>query len=322
MGPVSASSDRKCPDEELVWQDPIPEVDYDLIGDDEIASLKTMLFDSDLSKADLVRTAWASASTYRDSDKRGGANGARIRLEPQRSWDANNPEKLDSVLWRPSKRFRRSSTPRAPTTRRSRWPTSSCWAEAPRSSRLHETLDTISKYRLCRAALMRPRSRPTSIPSSGSSPKADGFRNYMGEDVRRLGGRNAGRQGCLLSLNVPEMTVFIGGLRALDANYDGSDLGVLTERPGELTNDFFTNLLDMGTEWKKADGSDTLFEGHDRESGDLKWTASRADLIFGSDAQLRAVAEVYASDDGDEKFVHDFVDAWTKVMQLDRFDLE
>ncbi|MGM0559081.1 MAG: catalase/peroxidase HPI [Myxococcota bacterium] len=321
MGPVSRLVGPEVPDEELVWQDPVPEIDYDLIGDDEIAGLKTTLLDSDLSTGDLVRTAWASASTYRDSDKRGGANGARLRLSPQKDWEANHPEQLASVLETLEEIQEDFNNSRSDGKQVSLADLIVLGGSAAIEAAARDAGHNIEvPFTPGRADATQDQTDVDSF--QWLEPKADGFRNYLRDDVKSSAEELLVDKADLLSLTAPEMTVLVGGMRALDANYDGSELGVLTEQPGTLTNDFFANLLDMGTEWKKANGSDELFEGYDRASGDLKWKATRADLIFGSDAQLRAVAEVYASDDGDEKFVHDFVDAWTKVMNLDRFDLK
>ena len=320
MGPISRYVGPEVPDEELIWQDPVPEVDHELIGDEEIADLKTTLLDSELSVSDLVRTAWASASTYRDSDKRGGANGARIRLEPQKNWAANQPDKLASVLETLEGIQRDFNNSRSDGKRVSLADLIVLGGAAAIEEAAREAGHDVE------VPFEPGRTDATAEQTDEDSfkwlePRADGFRNYLSDDLDRSAEEMLVDKADLLTLTVPEMTVLVGGMRALDANYDESDLGVFTDQPETLTNDFFTNLLDMGTEWEQSSSED-VFEGRDRETGESKWKGSRVDLIFGHNAELRAVAEVYASDDSEEKFVQDFVDAWTKVMQLDRFDLD
>jgi catalase-peroxidase len=321
MGPKERFLGPEVPDEELIWMDPIPEVDHDLIEDEEIATLKQQLLDSTLSVSELVRTAWASAATYRDSDKRGGANGARIRLAPQKDWEVNQPEQLESVLETLEgiqTEFNNSRSDGKKVSLADLIVLGGCAAiEKAAKDAGHDVEVPFTPGRTDASQ------EQTDVESfSVLEPKADAFRNYLKPDQRRSAEELMVDKANLMNLTAPEMTVLVGGMRALDANWDGSDHGVFTARPGTLSNDFFTNLLDMSTEWEPVDESKNLFEGRERDTGDTRWTATRADLIFGSNSQLRAVAEVYASDDAEEKFVHDFVDAWTKVMRNDRFDLK
>jgi len=321
LGPPERFLGPEVPDEEMTWQDPVPDVDHELIGDGEVATLKTELLDSGLSIPQLVKTAWASASTYRDSDKRGGANGARLRLEPQRSWDVNEPEELATVLETLEEIQAEFNDSRSDGTRVSFADLivlGGCAAVEQAASEAGYDVDVPFDPGRTDASQER-----TDIESfEALRHTVDGFRNYVEEGIERPAEEYMVNQAELLDLTATEMTVLVGGMRALGATYQGSDLGVFTDRPGTLTNDFFVNLLDMGTEWKPASGSEGVFEGRDRETGELRWRGSRLDLIFGSNARLRSIVEVYGSDDGDEKFVHDFVDAWHKVMSLDRFDLE
>jgi len=321
LGPPERFLGPEVPDEEMTWQDPVPDVDHELIGDGEVATLKTELLDSGLSIPQLVKTAWASASTYRDSDKRGGANGARLRLEPQRSWDVNEPEELATVLETIEEIQAEFNDSRSDGTRVSFADLivlGGCAAVEQAASEAGYDVDVPFDPGRTDASQER-----TDIESfEALRHTVDGFRNYVEEGIERPAEEYMVNQAELLDLTATEMTVLVGGMRALGATYQGFDLGVFTDRPGTLTNDFFVNLLDMGTEWKPASGSEGVFEGRDRETGELRWRGSRLDLIFGSNARLRSIVEVYGSDDGDEKFVHDFVDAWHKVMSLDRFDLE
>lgn len=320
MGPHSRFLGPEVPDTQMLWQDPVPEVDYDLIGDDEIAELKATILDSGLAVSELITTAWASASTFRGSDKRGGANGARIRLAPQNGWEVNQPERLNKVLATYKTIQEDFNSARGDGTQVSLADLivlGGCAAvEGAAKAAGHDVEVPFSPGRTDASP------EQTDVESFGwLEPKADGFRNYLSDGLERSAEELLVDKAQLLTLTSPEMVVLLGGMRALDANYDGSELGVFTERPETLTNDFFTNLLDMGTEWKKSTTSDGVFEGYDRDSGELKWSATRADLIFGSNSQLRAIAEVYACDDAKERFVQDFVAAWSKVMNLDRFDL-
>jgi catalase-peroxidase len=321
MGPKERFLGPEVPDEELIWMDPIPEADYDLIEEEEITGLKQSILDSSLSVSELVRTAWASAATYRDSDKRGGANGARIRLAPQKDWDVNQPEQLESVLETLEgiqTEFNNSRSDGKKVSLADLIVLGGCAAiEKAAKDAGHDVEVPFTPGRTDASQ------DQTDVESfSVLEPKADAFRNYLKPDQRRSAEELMVDKANLMNLTAPEMTVLVGGMRALDANWDGSDHGVFTARPGTLSNDFFTNLLDMSTKWEPVDESKNLFEGRERDTGDTRWTATRADLIFGSNSQLRAVAEVYASDDAEEKFVHDFVDAWTKVMRNDRFDLK
>jgi len=314
MGPIDRYLGPEVPKEELLWQDPIPKVNYKLT-DSEISSLKKMILASGLSVSQLVKTAWASASTFRGSDMRGGANGGRIRLEPQRSWEVNNPTELNKVL-------------------------------TVLEGIQKEFSGTISMADLIVLAgntgveeAARKAGQNVSVPFSQGrgdasqeqtdlesfgylEPLADGFRNYMKSGLNVAAEDMLVDRANLLTLSIPEMTVLVGGLRVLGANYNGSNYGVFTDNVESLTNDFFTNILDFNYTWRATSSDDKLFEGRDRKSGQVKFRGTRADLIFGSNTELRAVCEVYGANDGQDKFVKDFVSAWTKVMNLDRFDLK
>ncbi|GGS78994.1 MULTISPECIES: catalase/peroxidase HPI [Streptomyces] len=318
MGPKSLFLGPEVPEETLLWQDPLPEAGGEPLGAGDISALKAKLLDSGLSVSDLVFTAWASASTFRGSDKRGGANGARIRLEPQRSWEANDPGRLATVL-SALEGIQRDFN-----------------EGAARKVSLADLIVLGGSVAVERAAKEagfeievpftpgRVDAGPehTDVESFAAlEPAADGFRNYLGKGNRLPAEYLLLDRANLLTLSAPEMTVLVGGLRVLGANHQQSQLGVLTTTPGSLTNDFFVNLLDLGTTWKATSEDQTLFEGRDAATGEVKWAGSRADLVFGSNSELRALAEVYASDDAKEKFVRDFVAAWVKVMNLDRFDL-
>mgnify|MGYP006290117117 CR=1 FL=1 len=321
MGPPARFKGPDVPDEELIWQDPVPEVDHDLIGSDETAGLKQTLLDSGLSLSDLVRTAWAAASTYRDSDKRGGANGARLRLDPQKGWQVIQAEKLATVLETLEgiqQEFNDSQSGDTRVSLADLIVLGGC-AAVEKAAR-DAGWDVEVPFEPGRTDATAEQTDVESFEHL--KPKADGFRNYLADDVQQSAEELLVDRANLMGLTAPEMTVLVGGMRALGANWDASDIGVLTDRPERLTNDFFTNLLDMSTKWKKVDGSDNLFEAHDRESGEVAWRGSRVDLIFGSNSELRALAEYYACDDAEETFVHDFVEAWDKVMNLDRFELE
>jgi len=313
MGPIVRYLGPEVPTETLIWQDPVPAVDHELVGADDLNALKTQIAASGLSVSQLVSTAWASASSFRGSDKRGGANGARIRLQPQSGWEVNNPDQLAQVL-RTLEGIQQSFG----------MPVSladlivlagGVGVEVAAKNAGHDVVVPFTPGRTD-ASLEQ-----TDVDSFAAlEPSADGFRNYYGKGNRLPAEYLLLDKANLLTLSAPELTVLVGGLRVLGANYDGSKLGVLTETPGSLTNDFFANLLDLGTEWKSTDESQESFEARDA-SGAVKWTGSRADLVFGSNSELRAVAEVYAADDAKDKFVRDFVAAWTKVMELDRFDI-
>jgi catalase-peroxidase len=314
MGPKARYLGPDVPQEELLWQDPIPAVDHELINESDIAALKAKVLASGLSVAELVSTAWASASTFRGSDKRGGANGGRIRLAPQRYWQANNPTQLQKVLGvleGIQKGFNASGK---------KVSLADLIVLAGDAGVEKAAGNTITVP--FTAGRMDASQEQTDVESFGYlEPIADGFRNYRKSKTAAPTEELLIDKAQLLTLTAPELTVLVGGLRALNTNFDGSKHGVLTSRPGQLTNDFFVNLLDMGTEWKAAAPDRELYEGRDRTTGEVKWTGTRADLVFGSNSELRAVAEVYASADAQGKFVKDFVAAWAKVMNLDRFDL-
>ena len=321
MGPRARYVGDNIPDEALLWQDPVPEVDHGLISKGDIRKLKREILDSGLTVPELVRTAWASAASYRGTDMRGGANGARVALAPQKDWPVNNPEELAKVL---------------DTLKQIQ-------ADFNESQWFDTRVSLADLIVLGGAAAIEKAAEDAGYditvpftPGRGDAtqaqtdvdsfavlePSADGFRNYYDASNSRLNPAAAlVDRANLLTLTVPEMTALVGGLRALDANTGGSDHGVFTDRPGTLSNDFFVNLLDMSTAWKPAKGNPGLYQGYDRASGDAKWTATPVDLVFGSNSELRAVAEVYAANDGEEEFINDFVTAWTKVMTLDRFDL-
>jgi len=322
MGPKSRYLGPEVPEEDLLWQDPIPEVDYELIDDKDIEELKEKILDTDLTISELVSTAWASASTYRDSDMRGGANGARIRLAPQKDWEVNNPEQLSKVLETLEGIQEEFNSAQTGDKRVSLADLIVLGGSAAVEKAAKEAgYDVEVPFTPGRNDATAEQTDEESF--EWLNPDADGFRNYYNPKVR--GGKPEELlvdKAQLLSLTPPEMTVLVGGMRVLDANYDDSDHGVFTDRPGTLTNDFFRNLLDMDYTTEAASDDKILFEVRDRDTGDVKWTATRVDLIFGSHSELRALSEAYATDDAEEKFVEDFVDAWTKVMQLDRFDLK
>ena len=320
MGPRSRYLGPEVPAEELIWQDPVPPVDHALVGADDIASLTAAIGASGLSVAQLVSTAWASASTFRGSDKRGGANGARLRLAPQNGWDVNSPAELASVLG---------------TLEGIQAEFNSSHVGGAQIS-LADLIVLAGGVGVEQAA--RAGGVEVSVPFTPGrtdatqeqtdvdsfavlEPTTDGFRNYLGKGSGKPAEFQLVDKAALLTLTAPETTVLVGGLRVLGANAKGSKVGVLTERPGVLTNDFFTHLLDAGTVWAPTSEAEETFEGRDRSTGTLRWTGSRVDLVFGSHSVLRALAEVYAQDDAQQKFVHDFVAAWVKVMELDRFDV-
>ena len=315
MGPRARWLGPEVPTEELIWEDPIPAVSHPLIDDKDIAALKKEILASGVHDTDFVSAAWASASTFRGSDKRGGANGARIRLAPQKDWKVNNPPKLSAVLSAlegVQKKFNSSQS-------------------GEKKVSLADLIVLAGSAAVEKAAGVSVPFTPgrgdasqeqTDVESfTHLEPLADGFRNYGTSTSRVRTEKFLVDKAHLLTLSAPELTVLVGGLRALNANYDGSAHGVLTKHPGQLTNDFFINLLDMNTAWKASGSDNEVYEGVDRKTGEKKWTATRADLVFGSHAELRAIAEVYGSADGKEEFVKDFVAAWDKVMNLDRFDL-
>ncbi|MET9860674.1 catalase/peroxidase HPI [Streptomyces smyrnaeus] len=319
MGPKSLYLGPEVPEETLLWQDPLPEAEGGTIDASDIAALKAKLLDSGLSVSQLVTTAWASASTYRGSDKRGGANGARIRLEPQRGWEVNNPDELATVL-RTLEGVQQEFNSGAGAKKVSLADLivlGGC--AAVEKAAKDAGVDIEVPFTPGRVDATEEHTDAESF--TALEPNADGFRNYLGKEARLPGEYLLLDKANLLTLSAPETTVLVGGLRVLGANHDGSKLGVFTDTPGRLTNDFFVNLLDMGTAWKATSEDQNTFEGRDAATGEVKWTGSRADLVFGSNSELRALAEVYACDDAKEKFVTDFVAAWDKVMNLDRFDL-
>ena len=320
MGPVVRYLGPEVPAETLIWQDPVPAVTHELIDAGDIAALKAQVLASGLSVSQLVSAAWASASSFRGSDKRGGANGARIRLEPQSGWEVNHPDQLATVL-RTLEGIQQSFN--AAHAGRQQISLADlivlAGAVAVEQAAKNAGFDVEVPVTLGRTDASQEQTDVESFVNL--EPKADGFRNYLGKGTRLPAEYLLLDKANLLTLSAPEMTVLVGGLRVLGANYDGSKLGVLTATPGSLTNDFFVNLVDMGTTWQPTSEDANTFEGRDAATGEVKWTGSRADLVFGANSELRALAEVYASDDAKEKFVNDFVAAWDKVMNLDRFDL-
>jgi catalase-peroxidase len=321
MGPIARYLGPLMPKEELPWQDPIPAVDHELVGDKDIADLKAKILGSGLTLSQLVSTAWASASTFRGSDKRGGANGARIRLEPQKDWEVNQPAQLATVLGKLEtiqKEFNTSASGAKKVSLADLIVLGGCAAVEKAA-----TDAGIAVKVPFTPGRMDASQEQTDAPSFAPlEPRADGFRNYLSGKQQFMAPEEAlVDRAQLLRLTGPEMTVLLGGLRVLGANAGGSKHGVFTKRPGTLTNDFFVNLLDMGTQWQPSAGSEGVYEGRDRKTNAVKWTGTRVDLIFGSQSQLRALAEVYACADAKEKFVKDFVAAWTKVMNADRFDI-
>lgn len=319
MGPHARYLGAEVPSEKLIWQDPVPKVDYKLIDSGDIKKLKVEILDSGLTVPELVRTAWASAASFRASDMRGGANGGRLRLEPQKSWEVNNPAELAKVLKKLEeiqKDFNDSLFGGAKVSMADLIVLGGAAAIEKAAKDAGHNIEV--PFNPGRADATQAQTDIESFEVLKLT--ADGFRNYYGKESYKSPAEMLVDKADLLNLTVPEMTVLVGGMRALDANSGQSKHGVLTDQPGTLSNDFFVNLLDLSTKWQKAK-SDGLYEGVDRQSGKLKWTATPVDLIFGSNSELRAVAEVYASDDAKEKFVSDFVAAWNKVMNLDRFDI-
>ena len=319
MGPRARYLGSEVPEEEFSWQDPIPEVDHKLVSKRDIRKLKATLLDSDLTIPELVRTAWASAVTFRGTDMRGGANGARIRLEPQKSWAVNNPDELNRVLQRLEEIQQDFNDSKRGNTRISLADLivlgGAAAIEQAASEAGHDIEVPFNPGRADASA-----DQTDAEAFEVLEPVADGFRNYFSDRALRSPAEELVERAALLTLTVPEMTALVGGMRTLNANANGTEHGVFTDRPGTLSNDFFVNLVDMSTVWSKTD-DEGLYEGRDRNSGDLKWTATPVDLIFGSNSELRAITEAYAADDADELLVRDFVDAWSKVMTLDRFDL-
>jgi catalase-peroxidase len=319
MGPRALHLGPEVPKEEFVWQDPLPALSHAVVDSKDIENLKMAIKATGLSASELVTTAWASASTYRGTDYRGGANGARIQLAPQAQWSVNQPGQLDRVLKALRKvqdDFNGKSTDKKISM--------ADLIVLGGSVGIEMTLaqSGYSKQVVFTPGRVDATQAQTDVASMGVlEPMADGFRNYLKTSYTVPTEALLIDKAQMLTLTAPEMTVLLGGMRVIGTNYDGSSHGVLTSRKGVLSNDFYVNLLDMNTDWKATDATQEIFEGRDRTTGALKWTATRADLIFGSNSELRALAEVYASSDAKEKFVNDFIAAWTKVMELDRFDL-
>ena len=320
MGPYVRGLGSLVPSEAQLWQDPIPNINHDLVNEDDVAALKETILKSNLSISQLVQTAWASAATYRGTDKRGGANGARIRLEPQKNWAVNNPSELNkalNTLEEIQKAFNGKQANGKLISLSDVIVLGGCAAVEAAASKAGHNLEVPFTPGRTDAS-----QEQTDVESFAVlEPKADGFRNYMEHGQPRSAAELLIDKAQMLNLTAPEMTVLIGGMRVLDANMANSKHGVFTKSPETLSNDFFVNLIDMSTEWKKSNDSDEVFEGYDRSSGELKWTGTSVDLALGSNSQLRAISEVYASDDGKEAFTKDFVAAWSKVMKSDRFDL-
>jgi catalase-peroxidase len=320
MGPISRYLGPLVPSEPQIWQDPVPPVSHPLVGAEDVAALKEKILATGLSVSQLVSTAWASASTFRGTDKRGGANGARIRLAPQNGWAVNEPAKLTEVLdtlEAVQREFNGQTMGGAQVSLADLIVLGGC--AAVEKAAKDAGFDVEVPFTPGRTDTTQ---ELTDIESFAVlEPAADGFRNYLADGQSKPAEHLLVDKASLLDLTAPELTVLVGGLRVLGANFGESDLGVLTDRKEQLTNDFFVNLVDMGTTWQPADEAEQTFEGRDRSTDEIRWTASRVDLVFGSTSQLRAVAEVYACDDGEEKFVRDFVAAWDKVMMLDRFDV-
>ncbi|KRV51213.1 hydroperoxidase [Wenjunlia vitaminophila] len=319
MGPVARYLGPEVPTETLLWQDPLPEVTHQLVDADDIASLKGKVLASGLSVSQLVSTAWASASSFRGSDKRGGANGARVRLEPQCDWEVNDPDQLATVL-RTLEGIQDAFNSAQTGDKRISLADLIVLAGAAAVEQAAKDAGCAVEVPFTPGRVDASQEQTDVESFAALEPTADGFRNYLGKGNRLPAEYLLLDRANLLTLSAPEMTVLVGGLRVLGANHGQSPTGVLTDTPGVLTNDFFVNLLDLGTTWRATSEDATAFEGRDA-TGAVKWTGSRADLVFGSNSELRALAEVYASDDAKEKFVHDFVAAWDKVMNLDRFDL-
>ena len=318
MGPRSRYLGPEVPKEELIWQDPVPAVDHELIGQKDIVGLKKTILQSGLSIPELVSTAWASASTFRGSDKRGGANGARIRLAPQKGWAVNQPAQLAKVLEvlvGIQKSFNGSQSGGKKVSLADLIVLGGAAAIERAAKQAGQNVQVPFTPGRTDASQAQ-----TDVASFAAlEPAADGFRNYFGKNSWASPAEMLVDRANLLTLTVPEMTALVGGLRALNANSGQAAHGVFTDRPGTLSNDFFVNLLDMSTQWSKSAQAEGVYEGRDRSTGKLKWTATPVDLVFGANSELRAVAEVYAANDGREKFVKDFVAAWDKVMNLDRF---
>jgi catalase-peroxidase len=320
MGPRARYLGSEVPNVDLLWQDPLPKADYATIDAQDVAALKSKLLASGLTGPELVRTAWASAATFRGTDERGGANGARIRLAPEKDWAANDPSELAKVLERLTsiqKDFNHSQTGGKKVSLADLIVLGGDAAVEQAAKKAG--YDVQVPFTPGRTDALQAETDPVSF--AVLEPTADGFSNYFGNDARLSPAQMLVDRASNLTLTVPEMTVLVGGLRVLNANAGQTQYGVFTNRPGTLTNDFFVNLLDMSYQWSKSTAADGVYEGHDRKTGAVKWMATPVDLLFGSNSELRAVSEVYASADGQQRFVQDFVKAWTKVMRLDRFDL-
>ena len=320
MGPITRYLGALVPAEPQIWQDPVPAPDHALFDAADVASLKAKILDSGLSISQLVTTAWAAASTFRGTDKRGGVNGARIRLEPQKDWEVNNPPELAEVLKTLEgiqKEFNDAQTGDKWAYMAGLIVIGGCAAveQAAKNAGYDVTVPFTPGF-------SDASQEQTDVDSFAVlEPTADGFRNYLVDGHLRPAEKLLVDRANMLTLTAPEMTVLVGGMRVLGANFKGAELGVLTDKPGTLTNDFFVNLLDMDTVWQPTSKAEEIFEGRGRDSGELKWTGSRVDLVFASNSELRALAEVYASEDAGDKFVSDFVAAWAKVLHLDRFDV-
>ncbi|MBV9457915.1 MAG: catalase-peroxidase, partial [Bradyrhizobium sp.] len=320
MGPTIRYLGPLVPKETLIWQDPIPAVDHPLIDEQDIAALKAKILASGLSVSELVSTAWASASTFRGSDKRGGANGARIRLAPQKDWEVNQPQRLAAVLQK-LEAIQKEFNASAAGGKKVSIADLIVLGGAAGVEKAAKAAGHDVKVPFAPGRMDASEAQTDAESFAALEPLADGFRNYVSGQQLMMPEEALVDRAQLMTLTAPEMTVLVGGLRVLGANAGGSKHGVFTQRPETLTNDFFVNLLTMATQWQPSDGADGVYAGRDRRTGEVKWTGTRVDLIFGSHSQLRALAEVYACADSQEKFVNDFVAAWTKVMNLDRFDL-
>jgi len=318
MGPRACYLGKDVPNEELIWQDPVPAATHELVNEKDAEALKATILESGLSIPQLVRTAWASASTFRGSDKRGGANGARIRLAPQKDWEANNPSELSKVIQTLEKIQNEFNAGDKQVSLADLIVLGGCAGIEKAAKNAGQ--DVKVPFSPGRTDASQDQTDQDSF--SLLEPQADGFRNYVKDEFSTVAEEILIDRAQLMKLTAPEMTVLIGGMRVMNTNYDNSQNGVFTDKPEKLTNDFFVNLLDMGIKWKEVSKKEDLFEGRDRKTDKVKWTATRVDLIFGSNSQLRALAEVYGCEDSQPKFIDDFIQAWTKVMNLDRFDLK
>ena len=321
MGPSSTYLGPEKPKEQLIWQDPIPALNHTLVDDKDINQLKTQILSSDLTISELVTTAWASASTYRGSDRRGGANGARVRLQPQRNWEVNNPQQLNRVL-AVYEKIQADFNAKAKNGKKISLADLIVLGGNAAVEKASLNAGVNAKVPFIPGRMDVSQEQIDVKGMAVLEPMADGFRNYQKNEYTLSTEELLIDKAQLLTLTAPEMTVLVGGMRALNANFDQSNKGILVTQKDKLTNEFFVNLLDMSTEWKATDESKLLYEGSDRKTGNIKWKATRADLIFGSNSELRALAEVYASNDAKEKMIYDFISAWNKVMNLDRFDLK